>query len=132
MTAAIDSTRPASDPKSPDPRPDHLADAVGQGHLVQGVLGHPSPRGVLVDRAGLDEMAQHLAHEEWVAVGLPIHGMGEAHPGVVEGLTGGRLHEGHHSGVVESGQLDAGHPALAPEAARVSSSGWECDSSLSR
>ena len=100
-------------PQSPDPRPDHHAHAVGQGHLLQRALGHPSTGGVLVDRPGLRQVAQHLGHEERVAVGLPVHGMGEAHPGGVEALTGGGLQERHHAAVVESGQFDAGDAALA-------------------
>ena len=80
-----------------------------------------------------DEVAQHLAHEEGVAVGLAIHGVGEAHPGVIEGVTGGGLHERHHAGVVESGQLDAGHAALSPQGGQgVERAGGDCDSSLSR
>ena len=50
MTAATDSTRSASLSQAPDPRADHLAHAVGQGHLLQGVLCHPPTRGVLGDR----------------------------------------------------------------------------------
>ena len=58
-------------------------------------------------------MTQHLAHEERVAVGLAIHGMGEAHRGVIEGVTGGGLHERDHAGVVEPGQLDARDAVLS-------------------
>ena len=52
-------------------------------------------------------MAQHLGHEEGVAVGLPVELMGQSHPGVVELVPGGRLHEGDDPGVVEALQVDA-------------------------
>ena len=60
-------------------------------------------------------MAQHLAHKERVAIGLPVYGMREAHPGGVEALTGRSLQESHHSAVVESGQFDPRDAALAVE-----------------
>ena len=79
------------------------------------------------------EVAQHLAHEERVAVGLPVHGMGEPHAGVVETVTGGGLHEGHHPAVVEPGQLDAGDAALSAQGGQgVEERSGRCDSSLSR
>ena len=60
-------------------------------------------------------MAQDFAHEKWIAVGLAIHGVGETHSDVIEGVTGGRLHKRHHAGVVESGQLDTRDAALSPQ-----------------
>ena len=77
-------------------------------------------------------MTQHLAHEVRVAVGLAIDGVSEAHSGVVEGLAGCGLQICHHIVVVQPAQLDAAHATLAAKAARVSVSGWERDSSLSR
>ena len=41
-------------------RRSRLADAVGQCHLLERVVGDPTAGGVLVDRAGLVEMAEHL------------------------------------------------------------------------
>ena len=73
----------------------------------------PPAGGVLVDRPGLGQVAEHLAHEERVAVGLAIHRMGETHRGVVEGVPGGGFHERHDAGVVESGQLDARDAVLS-------------------
>ena len=58
-------------------------------------------------------MAEHLGHEERVAVGLPLHRMGETDGGVIEGVAGGGFHERHDAGVVESGQLDAGDAMLS-------------------
>ena len=100
-------------PQSSDPRTDHLAHAVGQGHLIQGTRCRPPPRRVLVDGPGLRQVAQHLAHEERVTVGLAMHGMGEAHRGVVEGVPSGGLQQRHHAGVIEPGQVDAGDAALS-------------------
>ena len=51
------------------------------------------PVAILVDRPGLGEVTEHLAHEERVAVGLALHRMGETHGGVVEGVPGGGFHE---------------------------------------
>jgi hypothetical protein len=52
----------------------------------------------LVDASDLGKLAEHLAHKEWVADGLAIHGVGETHPGLVEGLTGDRLHPSSNVG----------------------------------
>ena len=52
-------------------------------------------------------MAQHFAHEERVAVGLVIDSVGETHSGVIEGMTGGGLHQRHYADVVEPCQFDA-------------------------
>ena len=57
----------------PDPRADHLADAVGQRHLLERSSATHRPVVVLGDRPGLGEVPQHLAHEERVAVGLAVH-----------------------------------------------------------
>ena len=54
MTAAIDSTRPASVPESHDPAPITSRTLSGRAMLLERVLGHPSPGGVLVDGPGLD------------------------------------------------------------------------------
>ena len=60
-----------------------------------------------------DEVTEHLGHEERVAVGLAVHRMGKTYGGVVEGVPGGGFHERPDAGVVESGQLDAGHAVLS-------------------
>jgi len=57
-------------------------------------------------------MAQHFAHEVRVAVGLAVHGVRQAHSGVIEGLTGRGLYVGHHVVVVQPGQLDAADATL--------------------
>ena len=106
---------------------------VGQGRGVECVLGHPPSVGVLTDRAGLDQVAQHLAHEERVAVGLSVDGVGQAHGGIVESVPGCRLQECHHSAVVEAHQVDAGdRRSRRWRAARVSARASAVDSSLSR
>ena len=107
ITAAVRQHAPGLRSEAPDPGPDHLPHAVRQGHPVGAVLRHPPSRGVQVDGPGLGEVAQDLAHEEGVAVGLPVQRMGEVDGGLVEGVPGGRLHQGHDPGVVEAGQLDA-------------------------
>ena len=70
------------------------------------MVADPPPRVVLVDRAGLDEVAQHLGDEEGVAVGLAIHGVREAEPGIVEPMARGRFQQLHHAMVVEAAQID--------------------------
>ena len=97
----------------PDACADHRTDAGGQGDLLDGVGCHPSAGGILVDRPGLGEVSEHLAHEERVAVGLALHRMGETHGGVFEGVPSGGFHERHDAGVVESGQLDVHDTVLS-------------------
>ena len=70
--------------QSHHPGPDHLAHAVGQGHRVQGVLRRPPSRRRPDRWRRSRQMAQHLAHEEGVAVGLSIDGVGETHAGIVK------------------------------------------------
>ncbi len=101
--------------EAPDPRTDHFADAVGQRGSVEGVVRDPTPVRVLGDRTGLGQMPQHFADEERIAVGLAIHRVGQPDRRVVEGVTGGRLHERDHVGVVEPGQLDAANTLLAAQ-----------------
>jgi hypothetical protein len=100
-------------PESHYPATDDLTYAVGQGHLIQGYVHGPAAVGVLIDGSDLRQMAKNLAHEERVAVGFAIHGMGEADPCVLEGLTGSRLKERHHPTVIQPCQFDAGDRALS-------------------
>ena len=97
------------------PGPDHFAHRVGQGRGVERVLGHPPSFGVLTDSARLDQVAKHLAHEERVAVGLPVDGVGQAHGGIVESVPSSGLHQGHHPGVVQADEVDPGDPVQAVE-----------------
>ena len=110
-------------PQSPDPRPDHLAHTVGQGRTARVRSRPPTVRWRLGRSLPSRQMTQHLAHEERVAIGLPVHGVGQADAGVVEALTGCGLQERHHPVVVEPGQLDAGHPAQAMEGRQACRSG---------
>ena len=112
MTAAAESMRSASRPKRPT-RADHLAHAVGQGHPLQRVVCYPPARGVLVDGTGLHQMTQDLAHEEGVAVGLPVHAMSEADRAVIERVTGDRFHHLDHTRVIEPCELDTGDSVLS-------------------
>ena len=115
ITAASDNTRSASGPSRPTRAPITSRTLSGSADLLEGVGGDPSAGGVLGDRPGLGEVAEHLAHEERVAVGLAIHRVGETHGGVVEGVPGGGLHERHDAGVVEPGQLDARDAVLSTQ-----------------
>jgi len=90
-------------PQPPDAGTDHHAHAVGQGQLLQGGLRRPPTRRVLVDGPGFRQVTQHLGHEERVAVGLPIHRMGEGDPGVIEGVSGRGLQQRHDARVIEPG-----------------------------
>ena len=102
-------------PQAPDAGADHLAHTVGQGSVLEGRDGHPPTGRILVDRPRFREVTQHLAHKERIAVGLAIHGMGEAHRGVIEGVTGGSLHQRYHAGVIEPRQLDARNTVLSTQ-----------------
>ena len=92
------------------------------------------PVGVLGDRAGLGEVAQHLAHEERVAVGLAIHARGrDPPPASSRRVPGGGFHErdARRCRRARSARC-ATTPCCRCSAASVSSSGWDRDSSLSR
>jgi len=99
--------------QSPDPCADDHTHTGGQGQGIEGVLCDPPAGGVLGDRPGLGQVTKHLAHEERVAVGLAVHRMGETRRRVIEGVPGGGLHEGEDAGVVQSGQLHAGHAVVS-------------------
>ncbi len=97
------------------PGPDHFAYRVGQGRGVECVLGHPASFAVLTDGARFEQMAKHLGHEERVAVGLAVDGVGQAHGGIVESVSGSGLHEGHHPGVVQADEIDPSDPVQPVE-----------------
>jgi hypothetical protein len=88
--------------EAPDPRTNHFAHTVGQGHRVE----CPSQ---------LRQVVQDLADEERVAVGLAVQRVGKRHRGVVETTTGTRLHERHHTRVIQAGELDTRHALLPVE-----------------
>ena len=48
--------------------------------IRRGGVGDPPAVGVLVDGAGLGEVAEDLSHEERVAVGLAVQGVGQTRP----------------------------------------------------
>ena len=52
-------------------RPDGVAHALGNPHLLDADVGHP-PAVALVDRAALGEMLEHRLDEEGVALGLAV------------------------------------------------------------
>ena len=85
MTAATDSTRPAPSPRRATRAPMTSRTLSGRAISIEAVLRPPTGPGVLVDGAGLGQVAQHLAHEERVAVGLAVDGVGQAHGRVAEG-----------------------------------------------
>ena len=94
--------------ESHHPAPDHFADAVGEGDLSEGAFGRPVARRVLVERAGLDQVSEHLVHEERVAVGLTVDRVGEPDLVLAEWISGEGLHERDDTGVVESAELQTG------------------------
>ena len=57
---------------------------------------------------GLLQVAEDLAHKEWVAVCLAMHRLGKADTGVIERMARHRLHESHHRRAVETGEFEAG------------------------
>ena len=57
------------DPEPGDARTDDLAHALGQTDFLEPCGAHPSAV-LLHDGTGLDEVQQHFAHEEGVAIGL--------------------------------------------------------------
>ena len=101
-----------------DPRLDDLADSIGERHLRQVLDRHPPPGVIPVDGTRLGQVAQYLGDEERVAVGLAVDGVGQTDLVGLERLAGGGLHEVDHTTVVQPGQLDAGHAALAAEGAQ--------------
>ena len=102
-------------PEPADPGADHLADAVGQRRVTEVGDRRPMSGVVLVDLPGLVQVAEHLAHEERIAVRLPAQGSSQAGAGVVEGVTCGRLHQRDHARLIEPGQIDAGDARLPAE-----------------
>ncbi len=99
------------------PAADHLPYPLGDGHVLQ-VHGRLPHAVALDDGAGLRQVAQDLAHEEGVALGLGVHGRGEGPLGVVQFLArrGGDERLDLLGG--EPGQreaLDPGRPAQVGE-----------------
>ena len=60
-------------------------------------------------------MPEDFVHEEWIAVGLIVDGLGQAHPSVVQPLPDGGFHERDHAGPVEACQLDPAGSLLSPQ-----------------
>ena len=80
-------------------------------------LRRPVARRVLVDRAGLDQVPEHLVHEERVAVGLAVDRVGEPDLVLTEWISGEGFHERDHVGIVEAGELQAGDAGMPLEIA---------------
>jgi hypothetical protein len=118
ITDAVESTLVASSPRRARRDPMTARTLWGRANWPFGVVGRPAPGVVLVDRSRLGQVAQHLGHEERVAVGLPVDLVGQSHPGVVEPVPGGRLHEGDDPGVFESLQMERRDAGLSKQAAQ--------------
>jgi hypothetical protein len=58
-------------------------------------------------------VAQHLPHEERVALGLLVDGPGQGVTGFVERSAGGLFDDGRYADVVEAAQRQPLHAALA-------------------
>ncbi len=95
---------------------DHLADAFGDADLGEGEVAGPVVV-ALHEEAGLHQVAQHLAHEERVALGLGVHRSGQLHRGGLERMAGGRLHERGDAAAVEADQVQPADPGLPAEIA---------------
>ena len=80
-------------PQPHDPAADHLADALGESGSVDGAIWPPNGRPVLVDGAGVAQVAQHLGHEERVPVGLTVHRVGQTQAERIEALAGHRFEQ---------------------------------------
>ena len=92
--------------KAREPLPDNVAHPFGEAGLARS--DRPDPHAVDLDeRAGLDEVPQHLGDEERVAVGLGREAMRELDPRRLEGIAARGLEERAHAGFVEAAQRDA-------------------------
>ncbi len=69
-------------------------------------MRYPPTFCILTDGARFDEVAKDLAHEEWVAISLSVHGAGQFHSICIEALAQGRLHQGDYTSVVETYQVN--------------------------
>jgi hypothetical protein len=70
---------------------DHLPDALGDPERLDRNTGAPATLAAL-DGAGLGQMAQHLAHEERVALGLLVDGLSQQQLLIGQGVAGRLLH----------------------------------------
>ena len=133
MTDAVGEGPGCLFPEPRDPGADDGPNAVGERQRALTVGRRPPTGGVLDDGPGLGQIAQHLGHEEGVAVGLPVEVVGQGDPGAVEFVSGGRFHVGENTEVVQALQVDARDAGgLSVQPARPSVSGWPADSSPSR
>ena len=71
ITAATESASRAS-PEPFDPTADHLAHALRKAELGEAAADRPPSVARLIERAGLDQVAQELAGVEGVSVGLAV------------------------------------------------------------
>ena len=86
--------------------PDDVAHAFGKARLAR--LHRADPHAVdLHERAGLDEVAQHLGDEERIAVGLGREPLRELDAGFLERIPARGFEERAHPGLVEAVQRDA-------------------------
>ena len=70
---------------------------------------------MLDEHAGLGEVAQHLTHEERVALGLGVQRPGEVEAGLLEVVAGGHRHEAGDLVAVEAVQVEPLDAGLAAE-----------------
>ncbi len=99
--------------ESAEPGADDDPNAVGEAQLLDLEAAEPSTVLVLLDRPGFCEVAEQLADEEGVAVGLGMNRVGEIESGDIEFIAGGRGHERQHAFVRETSQLDLADRRLA-------------------
>ena len=86
--------------------PDHIAHTFGQTRLARRHRADPNAVD-LHQRTGLDEVPQHLGHEERIAVGLGCESPSELEPRRLEPSSARGFEERAHAGFVEAVQRDA-------------------------
>ena len=94
----------------------HLADALGQALLVEVLAGDPTAGLVLVDEAGLAQVAEQFGGEEGISLGLLADRMTEVHTALVHLVPRKDLHHLDDLEVLESDEVDAHGARLAPQA----------------
>ena len=100
--------------QSIQPSADHVANTLGYTDVADVAAVGPSTV-PLIHRTRLGEVAEHLAHEERVALGLVMDGEGERLCAFVELVPCGGLDELGHFVPVEATQGEALHVVVAAE-----------------
>ena len=100
-------------PEPVDPPAEHLVHALRKAELGEPAVDGPPPAVSLIERAGLDQVAQELARVEGVSVGLRIELLGQSKAGLVELVPGCALHDPDDVGFLEPLERDPLDPLFA-------------------